>query len=674
MALDATSQEYLDKGGTLINGQIPTQSAPTGTDVNSPVTVPIAPSTLTSSNTTSVNSPTLPSAPVDTTNYSGISAGLVTPPPEPPVDPNSYTGKSDALISSIEGLMGQDQGKAAYTNEVNSKTGGVNDITKIQNSLTGQINALNNNINLIPEQVQKKYEGTGATTAGIAPIIAGQQRDSTLKALSLKMQYDMNAGDLANAKDSAQQAIDLKYKDIETKIDQQTKLLQLYTPFMNTEQAKALAAKTQEIEAKKTEIASSKQSQTDVINYAQTNEDAASASKALALDPASPTFKQDLAAVQAGIKVKVTPNTEVVKLGNGSSILIDKITGKTIRNLGGGTSSGDGSIPSSVVRTVATGNTSTPVTGYTLQAGDDPYNIAIANGTDMATLTKLNPQVIDWHNLPVGTVLNMPNKDESWLNGKTPAQVQAYNSIPDGEKAGIKQLVNGDALLTDLIKSRGVTTTAQINKVISEAQSIDPNFSVNTNKQRYTYKTQFNNPNGKEQIQINAINTGLGHLAEFKTASDALGNKIIMPYNKLVNYLKTNTGDPQVSNLNTVITALSGELASVYKGGGAPTDQETEQWRATILSSFSKSQAQGVSDTTANLIANKLQSMAQTYKNVMGAYPESPIVNPDMIKTLQDAGIDTAKITDKLKSQGYSVPQATTGADISSDFRSKYNY
>lgn len=45
---------------------------------------------------------------------------------------------------------------------------------------------------------------------------------------------------------------------------------------------------------------------------------------------------------------------------------------------------------------------------YTLQAGDDPYTIAQANGTDMATLQKLNPQVSDWHNLPAGYKLNLP--------------------------------------------------------------------------------------------------------------------------------------------------------------------------------------------------------------------------------------------------------------------------
>ncbi len=210
------------------------------------------------------------------------------------------------------------------------------------------------------------------------------------------------------------------------------------------------------------------------------------------------------------------------------------------------------------------------------------------------------------------------------------------------------------------MKSRGANTQAQINKIISEATAIDPSFSINTNKQRYTYKQQFNNPNGKEQAQINSINTALGHLSEFAADSSKLNNKLPKGYNQLVNYLKVNTGDPDVANLNTVITALAGELASVYKNGTAPTDQETEEWRKTILASYSKSQSQGVAATTANLISNKMLALNNSFKNVMGEYPDSPIINPDVIQQLSDSGVDVSGITGGLKQQGYNVPITTS--------------
>lgn len=318
----------------------------------------------------------------------------------------------------------------------------------------------------------------------------------------------------------------------------------------------------------------------------------------------------------------------------------------------------------SPVATAQTAGGPVPVLSHTLAAGEDPYVIAQANGTDMATLQKLNPTITDWTKLPVGATINLPNSDASWLNGKTQPQIDAYNNLSAADRPTIKQLVNGDALLTDIVKSRGANTQGQINKLIAEATAIDPNFSINANKQRYAYKTQFNNPNGKEQLQINAINTGLGHLAEFKSASDALGNKVFLPYNSLVNYLKSNTGDPKVAQLNTVITALAGELAAVYKGGTAPTDQETEQWRNTILSSFSQSQSAGVAATTANLISNKMLALNNSYKNVMGAYPDNAIVNSDALQQLHDAGVDISQLTSRLQDQGYHVPMTpSTGSD-----------
>lgn len=367
--------------------------------------------------------------------------------------------------------------------------------------------------------------------------------------------------------------------------------------------------------------------------------------------------------VANGIQGLTNQNTEIIKLGDGSTLLVDKTNGKVIKNFGGATDDGDSTgLPESAVRTVAVNGTQTPVDGYTLQTGDDPYLIAQQYGTDVTGIQALNPGV-DLHTLPVGYVLNVPNTDESWLNGKTPDQIQAYNSLPDDDKSTVKQIVNGDALLTDIVKSRGVQGEADIKKYVNEATQIDPNFSINENKQRYTYKTQFNDPNSKSQSQIVAINTGLGHLAEFKQAADALGNHSFTDANSLKNYLTKHSGDPAVTNFNTVTTALASELATIYKGGTAPTDSEIQDWQNNIFANFSKAQSTGVANETSELISNKLSSLGTAYKTVMGSYPDEPLVSPDTIATLQSAGIDVTPITDKLKAQGYSTPAPAATTD-----------
>lgn len=605
--------------------------------------------------------------PPDTTNYQGIIDNAVSSIPKLETTVNNGTTDTQntlTTLSSLEkslGLKTADTQTAEQNAGVNTEQANLDKYNQQLNDITSNLTGLANESKAIPLKIQNNNANTGATDAGVAPQTASMLRENAIKALTQSSLADVITSNIKNssirldsARRKAQQAIDLKYQPIENEIAQLKEQLDLNKKYITDPAEKKLAdAQSIALNERTRKIAEAKATEQGIQNIklevAKNGFDPSIVGDAKTIDEAI---------TKAGTALS-TPSTDVVKLDNGNTILIDKRTGKTIRNIGGSSQGSNTTIPTQVVRTVQTGTGTTPVTGYTLQSGDDPYNVAKQAGINMDELKQLNPQVTDWTKLPAGYVLNLPNADDSWLKGKTQTQVQAYNSLPDADKASVKQLVNGDALLTDIVKSRGAKTQAQITDLINKATSIDPSFSVNANKQRYTYKTQFNNPNGKDQLQIVAINTGLGHLAEFKQASDALGNSIVLPYNKLVNFLKKNTGDPKVAQLNTVITALAGELASVYKGGGAPTDQETEHWRNSILSSFSTAQSKGVSDTTANLISNKVLSMSQAYKNVMGAYPDSPIVNPDSLQQLADAGVDISAITGKLQSQGYSMPQQT---------------
>lgn len=94
------------------------------------------------------------------------------------------------------------------------------------------------------------------------------------------------------------------------------------------------------------------------------------------------------------------PEIDVVKLDNGNTVLVNK-WGNVVNNLGGGEA------PASIIRTVG----GQPVTGYTLEAGDDPYFVAEQYGITMDDLKKLNPNVTNWNNLPVGATLNVPMDD-----------------------------------------------------------------------------------------------------------------------------------------------------------------------------------------------------------------------------------------------------------------------
>ena len=326
-----------------------------------------APSFISSANLSSVGSPVIPPAPQDTTNYGGIISGAatyVTPSgassPEGTPD-TPYTNKAGDLTARIEALMGSLGGKTSYEQQ-QLGTSGATALDARQRELSAQMTALTNESQAIPLRIQEEFKGTGATTGGVAPIQTGELRRNAIKALSINSEYALNAGQLQTAKENAQRAVDLKYKDTEDKIDQQTKLLALYTPFMNAEEKKRADAVAAQNETRKTELADRKKQQTDVINAAQTNGDAATASAVLKLDPNSSTFTQDLAVLQSGMKQKeATPNTQVVEVG-GRKVLIDSATGEPIKDLGVSTTEQINLTPSNKTELLGVGFTSSDIT------------------------------------------------------------------------------------------------------------------------------------------------------------------------------------------------------------------------------------------------------------------------------------------------------------------------
>jgi hypothetical protein len=593
-------------------------------------------------------------APTDTTNYAGIIgatadniANLTKQTNDAQTalnDPNN----ADSLSNQILSLMGSENNKTADTQAANESTG-FNAATQQLNDLNAQAQSLNREAQAAPIIAQQNAL-PGSTRGGNAPVQADLLRANALKALSLAQQADIAQANYTAAKDKAQQIIDLKYLPIENQIatlKQQYEFNKDALDATDKKRSDALAAYIQQQDQ----------------NIADTKAIALEASKNGAdqttIDAISKATDFNSALEAAGTSLATSDNAfQTIKNADGSEklVLVDKKTGNIIKTISGGSGGGGTDIPTSVIQTIPTPNGAKPVTGYTLQAGDDPYVIAQNNGTDMATLKTLNPTITDWTKLPVGATINLPDTANNWLKGKSDAQVSAFNSLPEIDKDSVQQLVTGNALLSDLVKSRGIQGTAAIQKLINESKSIDPNFSVNTNKLRYNYQQQFNAPNGKEQVQINAINTGLGHLAEFATSAQALGNTKFTDVNALDNYIKSHTGDTNITNFKTVVSALGSELATIYKGGTAPSETEIANWENVLLSNYSSSQMTGVATTTANLISNKMLSLNNTYKNVMGKYPDNQIINPDVINELISSGVDISSITDRLKSQGYDIP------------------
>jgi len=236
-----------------------------------------------------------------------------------------------------------------------------------------------------------------------------------------------------------------------------------------------------------------------------------------------------------------------------------------------------------------------------------------------------------------------PNDYKDFITGLTPAGASNFNKLSSTDQSSVKQLLSGDALLSDLFTSRGAAGSALRQQILQKAQSVDPTFSENTNKQRYTFMQQWNNPNGKQGVTRNAINTALGHLADTKQSSDALDNEGLKIVNSVSNWWGAQTSNPSVLKLQTDLNALSSEVATTYKGA-TPTEDEIKNWNAVLGADFTKGGMTSVLNEVSKLLTSKITASRYQYQTTMGKPLSTSIIDPDKKQGLIDAGIDPSVI------------------------------
>lgn len=281
-----------------------------------------------------------------------------------------------------------------------------------------------------------------------------------------------------------------------------------------------------------------------------------------------------------------------------------------------------------------------------MASGDSTAFQAIMNATSYEELSKAGGQYA-----PAGTFADF----STFTSTLTPTQQQNFANIPDDLKTSVQELVNGDVLISDLVKSRGIQGTQQIQKLINYAQSVDPTYSVNTEKQRYAFKQKWVNDAVQGSVgSRTAINTALGHLADLSEASKQLPGGVLKKMNSVKNVLSKEFGDPSVTNFRITLEALGSELARVYKGG-VPNEGEIKAWQESLAANFAKSQLKGAFNTTAKLLSSKITGLRYTYKTAMGKEYDQTVIDPDKRQALINAGINPNAIISE------NLPKATAG-------------
>jgi len=229
--------------------------------------------------------------------------------------------------------------------------------------------------------------------------------------------------------------------------------------------------------------------------------------------------------------------------------------------------------------------------------------------------------------------------------GLTPKEQVAFSALSSDDQSNIKQLLNGDVLLADLMASRGMEGSKARQKILQQAQSVDPGFSENTNKIRYEFRKKWDSTESSVGKNKLSINTALGHLADVKKMTQNLTPDNIQELNKLSNWWSAESGNTDIVNLQFGLEQLATEIAAVWKGtGAAPSESEIENQKRLLGLQFSEQQFEGILNTASEFLSSKITAARYSYKSTMGKEYAQTIIDPEKKQALIDAGIDPDSI------------------------------
>lgn len=203
-------------------------------------------------------------------------------------------------------------------------------------------------------------------------------------------------------------------------------------------------------------------------------------------------------------------------------------------------------------------------------------------------------------------------------------------TLTGGNADIVKGLLNGTVQLpTGTALKNGFWQSA-----LASAKRADPTWNQAAYKQYAdTRKFMTTGQGGK---LINSINTGAQHLQKLVEDINALDNSNVRPLAAAGNYLSSNLGGQAVTNFTGDLTPVASELASIYKNGGTPTDQETQHWREALSPNMSRGQQLNVVRGWIDLLAGKLNATHDQYRAAMSPLSDPlNVINPEAAQALE---------------------------------------
>lgn len=202
----------------------------------------------------------------------------------------------------------------------------------------------------------------------------------------------------------------------------------------------------------------------------------------------------------------------------------------------------------------------------------------------------------------------------------------------------VRKIANYELDLTKIASLRNPKNTESERKMLAGLVSrYDPTYDMTQFAARNKSRQDFTSGNAARNIR--SLNTAVKHLAALEQTGKALDNARLPAYNAVANTLSRQSGDKRVTNFKSALTAVTDELATLFKGT-AGTDEQIKHWRASVSENMSPEQMKGQMETLAELVSGRLAALESQYESIMGRpAPPGAILSNESRNILERMGL-----------------------------------
>jgi hypothetical protein len=214
-----------------------------------------------------------------------------------------------------------------------------------------------------------------------------------------------------------------------------------------------------------------------------------------------------------------------------------------------------------------------------------------------------------------GTTAPVPVSPEQAAAAPAPATVAASADQPYLSQGYTQQAIDQARAIATYQKPMptGLGATNKFNRdVVDLVNKINPQYDGQKYKENSKIINDFT-PGGTAGKSLVAMGTAVNHIGDLRPLITALNNKDLQGANKIYNDIKKWTGDPNVTNIESVGPAVAAEIQKTFVSSGGGTGAERDELAKAFSTARSPQQLEGAVKMYENLMVGKLTELEKQY-------------------------------------------------------------